>query len=161
MGGLRKMRSALRRVAPLRRATQARWQRSMCAIPAPAEDGSKPAPPQKVMDLADSIVSLNLLEASQLSDVLKDRLGISDAVMMPQMGVAAPSSAPGAGGGEEEAAEEKTSFDVVLSGFDASAKIKVIKEVRTITSLGLKEAKTLVEGSPNTLKEGITKEQAD
>jgi len=56
---------------------------------------------------------------------------------------------------------EKTSFDVILSGFDSSTKIKVIKEVRTITALGLKEAKELVEGAPKSLKEGVTKEQAE
>lgn len=61
----------------------------------------------------------------------------------------------------QEAVEEKTSFDVILSAFDASTKIKVIKEVRTVTALGLKEAKELVEGAPKSLKEGVTKEQAE
>ena len=61
----------------------------------------------------------------------------------------------------EEAAEEKTSFDAILSAFDSSSKIKVIKEVRAVTSLGLKEAKELVEGSPKPLKEGLTKEEAE
>jgi len=80
--------------------------------------------------------------------------------MMPAMGgaMAAPGAAAAA---EEDAVEEQTSFDVILTAFDASTKIKVIKEVRAVTSLGLKEAKELVEGSPKPLKEGLTKEEAE
>jgi len=113
-----------------------------------------------VLDLAETIVNLSLLEASQLNDELKERLGISDMPMMPMGGMA---MAPAAGGATaaEEKVEEKTSFDVVLSGFDSSSKIKVIKEVRGITSLGLKEAKDLVENSPKPLKDGVTKEEAE
>ena len=68
---------------------------------------------------------------------------------------------PAAGGGAAEAAAEKTEFDVVLAGFDAAAKIKVIKVVREITGLGLAEAKAVVEGTPKTLKEGLGKEEAE
>ena len=72
--------------------------------------------------------------------------------------MAAPGAAAAA---EEDAVVEQTSFDVILTAFDASTKIKVIKEVRAVTSLGLKEAKELVEGSPKPLKEGLTKEEAE
>lgn len=80
---------------------------------------------------------------------------------MPAMGAAMPAAGAGGAAPAEEAAEEKTSFDVILSAFDSSSKIKVIKEVRAVTSLGLKEAKELVEGSPKPLKEGLTKEEAE
>merc|ERR1711907_274890 len=140
-----------------------RARRCLCTEPLPApreEPGMTKLPPaQKVLDLAEAIVNLNLLEASQLNDVLKERLGISDVAMMPAAAMPAGGAAPAAAA--EEAAEEKTSFDVVLSGFDAAAKIKVIKEIRGITSLGLKEAKELVENAPKTLKDGISKEEAE
>merc|ERR1712216_55362 len=140
-------------------------QRSFCAaaeMAAPQEGPGMTStpPPQKVIDLAEQIVSLNLLEASQLNDIIKERLGISDVAMMPS--VAAAPGAPGApAAAAEEAEEEKTSFEVVLSGFDASSKIKVIKEIRGITNLGLKEAKELVENAPKTLKDSISKEEAE
>ena len=70
-------------------------------------------------------------------------------------------AAPGAAGGGEAAAEEKTEFDVVLESFDASAKIKVLKEVRNATGLGLGDAKAMVEAAPKTIKEGIAKEEAE
>lgn len=107
-------------------------------------------------ELGDKLVGLTLLQAKALSDYLKEVHGIEPAgggVMM-----AAP--AAGAGGGEAAAEEEKTEFDVVLTGFGDS-KINVIKAVRSITGLGLKEAKALVEEAPKPLKEGISKEDAE
>lgn len=105
---------------------------------------------QEIMDKLDG---LTLLEASKLVKALEDHWGVSAAA--PVAAVAAP----GAGGGEA-AAEEKTSFDVILeSGGDK--KIQVIKEVRGITGLGLKEAKELVDGAPKPIKEGVSKEEAE
>ncbi|MDC0262040.1 50S ribosomal protein L7/L12 [Planctomycetaceae bacterium] len=104
-------------------------------------------------DLGDKIVSLSLLEAKALADYLKDVHGIEPA------GGGVVMAGPGGGGGEEAAAE-KDSFDVVLTGF-GGAKINVIKVVRTITGLGLKEAKELVESAPKPLKEGCEKDEAE
>ena len=105
--------------------------------------------------LAEEIVGLTLLEAAQLKDVLKDKYGIEPAAGGAVMMAAAPG---GDAGGE--AAEEKTEFDVIL--VDAGEKkINVIKEVRGITSLGLKEAKELVEAGGKAVKEGATKEEAE
>lgn len=105
--------------------------------------------------LGDQIVGLTLIEAKELSDYLKDEHGIEPAagggVMM----------APGGGdGGGPEAAVEQTEFDVVLESF-GDKKIGVIKVVRAATSLGLKEAKDLVEGVPGTVKDGVSKEDAE
>lgn len=105
-------------------------------------------------ELGDKIVGLTLLEAKALADYLKDVHGIEPAgggVMM---------AGPAAAGPAEEAAAEKDTFDAVLTGF-GDAKINVIKVVRTITGLGLKEAKELVEGAPKPLKEGVSKEEAE
>ncbi len=107
-------------------------------------------------NLGDQIVGLTLLQAKQLADYLKEVHGIEPAgggVMM---------AAPAGGGGDEggAAAAEKTEFDVVLTGF-GDQKIGVIKAVRAITGLGLKEAKELVEGAPKPLKEGVSKEDAE
>jgi large subunit ribosomal protein L7/L12 len=104
--------------------------------------------------LAEQIVKLTLLEAAELKKILKDDYGIEPAaggaVMM----------APGGGGAAAAPVEEKTEFDVVL--MDAGAqKINVIKEVRAITSLGLKEAKDLVEAAPKAIKEGVSKAEAE
>ena len=105
-------------------------------------------------EIGDKIVSLTLKEAKELSDYLEEVHGIAPAaggaVMM----------APAGGGGEAAAAEEKTEFDVVLEGW-GDKKIGVIKVVRTATSLGLKEAKELVESVPSKVKEGISKEDAE
>ena len=103
--------------------------------------------------LAESIVGLTLLEAQELKTILKDEYGIE-----PAAGGAVMVAAGGDAGGAAE--EEKTEFDVVLKNAGAS-KINVIKEVRGITGLGLKEAKELVEGAPSTIKEGATKEEAE
>jgi len=106
-----------------------------------------------IQQLEDSIVSLSLLEASELVKKLEERLGVSAA--------AAVAAAPAAGGGgaAAPAAEEKTEFTVVLKDAGAN-KINTIKAVREVTSLGLKEAKDLVDGAPKPLKENISKEDA-
>ena len=105
----------------------------------------------KVEDAMAIIESLTLLEMSELVKNLEDKFGVT---------AAAPVAvAPVAGGGAAEVTEEQTEFEVILTQF-GSEKIKVIKVVRTITSLGLKEAKDLVEGVPKSLKEGISKEDA-
>jgi large subunit ribosomal protein L7/L12 len=103
--------------------------------------------------LVESIKNLTLLEASQLVKKLEEELGVSAAA-------AAPVAAAGGGGAAAAApAEEKTEFTVVLTGVGAN-KINVIKVVREVTSLGLKEAKDLVDGAPKTIKEGVSKEEA-
>lgn len=121
---------------------------------------------ERVMRLADDICGLTLLEVNDLSEVLKKRLGISDMAMMPMGGMPMPAGglpAAGAAGGEAAApaAEEQTEFTVKLESFDKAQKIKVIKEVRAVTELGLKEAKDLVEGAPAVLKKGLKKEDAE
>jgi large subunit ribosomal protein L7/L12 len=106
--------------------------------------------------IADQIQGLTLLEASQLVKLLEEKLGVSAAAAAPVMaaggGGAAAAAAP--------AAEEKTEFTVVLVGAGAN-KINVIKAVREVTSLGLKEAKDLVDGAPKPVKEGVSKEEAE
>lgn len=110
----------------------------------------------KLEELAKTIEGLTALELSELVKGLEDRLGIQAAAPMAAgMMMAAPGAAAGAA-----AAEEKTSFDVVLKEAGPN-KIAVIKEVRAATSLGLKEAKDLVEGAPKTVKEGANKEDAE
>lgn len=104
--------------------------------------------------LVDELSSLTVLEAAELSKLLEEKWGVSAAAPVAVAGVAA------AGGGEAAAAEEKDSFDVILAGA-GDKKINVIKEVRAITGLGLKEAKDLVEGAPKPVKEGATKDEAD
>ena len=102
--------------------------------------------------IVEDLSSLTVLEAAELSKLLEEKWGVSAAA--PVAAVAAP-----AAGGEAQA-EEKTEFDVVLAEA-GSNKIAVIKEVRTITALGLKEAKDLVEGAPKPLKQGVKKEEAE
>tara|TARA_B100000579_G_C22394414_1_gene648781 strand:- start:132 stop:512 length:381 start_codon:yes stop_codon:yes gene_type:complete len=104
--------------------------------------------------LVDDLSSLTVLEAAELSKLLEEKWGVSAAAP-----VAVAAAAPGAGAGES-AGEEKTEFDVVLAEA-GSNKIAVIKEVRTITALGLKEAKDLVEGAPKPLKQGVAKAEAE
>ncbi|XP_027073511.1 uncharacterized protein [Coffea arabica] len=130
-----------------------------------------PAPPANVSAIVDELSGLTLLEVSDLTEVLRQKLGIEEmpvmAVMMPGMGFsgAGVGGAKGKGGGPAAAAEEKkekTAFDLKLEGgFDSGAKIKIIKEVRACTDLGLKEAKDLVEKAPTLLKKGVTKEEAE
>ena len=103
--------------------------------------------------IVDDLSSLTVLEAAELSKLLEEKWGVSAAAPV------AVAAAPGAGGGET-AGEEKTDFDVVLAEA-GSNKIAVIKEVRTITALGLKEAKDLVEGAPKPLKQGVAKAEAE
>ena len=105
-------------------------------------------------DLGEKIVGLTLLEAQELSDFLKDEHGIEPAAGGGVMMAVAP------GGGDGGAAEEKTSFDVVLAAI-GDKKIQVIKAVRAITGLGLKEAKELVEAAPKAVKEGVSKDDAE
>lgn len=109
----------------------------------------------EIKELGDKIVGLSLLQAKELGDYLKEAYGIE-----PAAGAVAVAAAPGAGAAEEEAAEEKTAFDVVLKSA-GDQKIKVIKEVRAATGLGLKEAKELVESAPKPVKEGLSKEDAE
>ena len=104
--------------------------------------------------IADQIQGLTLIEASQLVKLLEERLGVSAAAAVP---VAA---AGGAAAAAAPAAEEKTEFTVILTSAGAN-KINVIKAVREVTSLGLKEAKDLVDGAPKTVKEGVSKEEAE
>ncbi len=107
-------------------------------------------------DLGEKIIALTLKQAKELSDYLEEVHGIK-----PAAGGAVMMAAPSDGGGASAAAPaEKTEFDVVLEGF-GDKKIGVIKVVRSLTSLGLKEAKDLVEGVPSKVKEGISKEDAE
>jgi large subunit ribosomal protein L7/L12 len=107
-----------------------------------------------LQQLEESIVGLSLLDASQLVKKLEERLGVSAAA-------AAPVVVAGSGGAAAAApAEEKTEFTVTLTAVGAN-KINVIKAVREVTSLGLKEAKDLVDGAPKTVKEGVSKEEAE
>ena len=103
--------------------------------------------------IVDDLSSLTVLEAAELSKLLEEKWGVSAAAPV------AVAAAAGSAGGEA-AAEEKTDFDVVLAEA-GSNKIAVIKEVRTITALGLKEAKDLVEGAPKPLKQGVAKAEAE
>ena len=99
---------------------------------------------EKVTAMIEEIKGLTVLELSELVHALEEEFGVSAAAM-----------------GAAPAAEEKTEFDVVLAGFDAAAKIKVIKAVREIAGLGLAEAKAFVESAPKALKEGVSKEDAE
>jgi large subunit ribosomal protein L7/L12 len=109
----------------------------------------------EIKELGDKIVGLTLLQAKELSDYLKEAHGIE-----PAAGAVAVAAVPGAGGGEAAAEEEQTAFDVILKAA-GDQKIKVIKEVRAATGLGLKEAKELVDSAPKAIKEGMSKEDAD
>ena len=106
---------------------------------------------EKITALIEEVKALTVLELSELVKALEEEFGVSAAAM----------AAPAAAGAAAPAAEEKTEFDVVLAGFDAAAKIKVIKAVREITGLGLAEAKGVVEGAPKTLKEAVSKDEAE
>jgi len=107
-----------------------------------------------IKTLGDKIVKLNLMEAKELGDYLKEEHGIE-----PAAGGAVMVAGLAAGAGAEEV-EEKTTFDVILKSF-GDKKIQVIKEVRALTGLGLKEAKGLVDGVPKPVKEGVNKEEAE
>jgi large subunit ribosomal protein L7/L12 len=105
--------------------------------------------------LVDDLSSLTVLEAAELAKLLEEKWGVSAAAA-----VAVAAAPGGAGGPAAPAVEEKTEFTVVLAAI-GEKKIEVIKEVRAITGLGLKEAKDLVEGAPKPVKEGVTKEEAE
>ena len=103
-------------------------------------------------DILEAIANMTVMEVVELIEAMEEKFGVSAA--------AAVAAAPAAGGGEAAAAEEKTEFDVVLKSF-GSNKVAVIKAVRGVTGLGLKEAKEAVEGAPATLKEAVAKEEAE
>ena len=105
---------------------------------------------EKVIAMIEEIKGLTVLELSELVHALEEVFGVSAAAM---------AAAPAAGGAA--AVEEKTDFDVVLAGFDAAQKIKVIKVIREVMGLGLAEAKAAVEGVPTVMKEGLSKEDAE
>ena len=105
-----------------------------------------------ITKLVDQLSELTVLEAADLAKALEEKWGVSAA--------AAVAAAPAAGGPAAPAEEEKTEFDVILTG-DGGKKINVIKEVRAITGLGLTEAKTLVESAPKAVKEGVNKDEAE
>jgi large subunit ribosomal protein L7/L12 len=102
--------------------------------------------------IVDQLSSLTVLEAADLAKLLEEKWGVSAAAPVAMMAAG--------GGGEAAVVEEKTEFDVILTAAGAE-KINVIKEVRAVTSLGLKEAKDLVEGAPKAVKEGVSKDEAE
>ncbi len=104
--------------------------------------------------LAESLVNLTVKEVNELASILKDEYGIE-----PAAAAVAVAAGPAAAGGGD-AADEQTEFDVILSSAGA-AKLQVVKEVKTITGLGLKEAKDLVDGAPGVIKSGVSKEEAE
>ena len=106
-----------------------------------------------IAKLVDQLSELTVLEAADLAKALEEKWGVSAAAAVAVAG-------PAAGGAAAPAAEEKTEFDVILTG-DGGKKINVIKEVRAITGLGLGEAKALVEGAPKPVKEGVNKDEAE
>ena len=135
-----------------------------------ADDASTTVAPftsPRVEELFNKIIWLDMVEVHLLAELINEKMGIkiSDAErerMARGGGGGGKKKASGDGAKEEEvAAEEKTAFDLKLTGFDAKSKIKIIKEVRGMTSLGLKEAKELVEGAPATVKKDIKKEEAE
>ena len=105
-------------------------------------------------EILDAIANMSVLEVSELVKAMEDKFGVTAAAPV------AVAAGPAAGGDAGAAAEEKSEFDVVLKGFADGKKIGVIKEVRGITGLGLKEAKEMVEGSDSVIKEGVSKEDA-
>ncbi len=107
----------------------------------------------EINEIVSAIENLTLIQASELVKALEEKFGVT---------AAAPVAAAPGGAAPAAAAEEKTEFDVVLTGFDAAKKVAVIKAVREVVSgLGLKEAKDMVEGAPKTLKEGVSKDEAE
>eukprot|EP00243_Klebsormidium_subtile_P011949 TRINITY_DN7027_c0_g1_i1.p2 TRINITY_DN7027_c0_g1~~TRINITY_DN7027_c0_g1_i1.p2 ORF type:complete len:248 (-),score=44.05 TRINITY_DN7027_c0_g1_i1:294-1037(-) len=137
-----------------------------CTAYARAEAAEQRTPPsERVERIANDIVQLNLLEVADLSELLRTKLKITEmpmaAGMMGGGGAAAGPSGGAAAAAPEEAKEEKSVFDVKLEKFDAPNKIKIIKEVRGMTSLGLKEAKDLVEKAPVVIKAGVSKAEAE
>lgn len=127
-------------------------KRSLAGMAEP-DPQNNPAPSDKVLEIADAVESLTVKEAVWLNRILKDRLGITDAdlgigMAAPSPAAAAPAGGAGATGETAEVVEEKKDFTVVIEGFESSAKIKIIKELRSVVpDLGLKEAKALVRKS--------------
>ncbi|MCL1836390.1 MAG: 50S ribosomal protein L7/L12 [Treponema sp.] len=105
-------------------------------------------------EILEAIASMTVLEVSELVKMMEEKFGVSAAAPV------AIAAGPAAGAAPAAAVEEKTEFNVILKAFDDSKKIAVIKEVRAVTNLGLKEAKDLVEGAPKPLKENVSKEEA-
>ncbi|MCL7037240.1 hypothetical protein MKW94_001783 [Papaver nudicaule] len=129
----------------------------------PTEHRSPPS--DRVFNLVDEVSGLTLLEISQLSQIIMKKLGMKEA---PVVGVMKPGAvgvinmkSAGAASAKEEKKPEKTVFELKLEAFEAASKIKVIKEVRSFTDLGLKEAKDLVEKTPTVIKAGVTKEEGE
>ncbi|CAN7025964.1 unnamed protein product [Brassica rapa subsp. trilocularis] len=114
--------------------------------------------PEKIEKIGSEISSLTLEEARILVDYLQDKFGVSPLSLAP---AAAAVAAPGDGAGAAAAVEEQTEFDVVINEVPSSSRIAVIKAVRALTSLALKEAKELIEGLPKKFKEGVTKDEAE
>ena len=108
-----------------------------------------------IKDFAEQLVNLTVKEVNELAQILKDEFGIE-----PAAAAVAVAAGPAGAAGGGEAAEEKTDFDVVLTSGGAS-KLAVVKEVKNLLGLGLKEAKDLVDGAPSTLKEGVAKAEAE
>ena len=107
---------------------------------------------EKITNIVEEIKALTILELADLVKAVEEEFGVS---------AAAPVGVVAVAGAAAPAVEEKTEFDVVLTGFDAAKKLAVIKAIREITGLGLKEAKDTVEGAPKTIKEGASKEDAE
>ena len=107
---------------------------------------------EKIINIVEEIKTLTILELADLVKAVEEEFGVS---------AAAPVGVVAVAGAAAPAVEEKTEFDVVLTGFDAAKKLAVIKAIREITGLGLKEAKDMVEGCPKAVKEGISKEDAE
>ncbi|MES9858307.1 MAG: 50S ribosomal protein L7/L12 [Sedimenticola sp.] len=103
-------------------------------------------------DILEGIANMTVMEVVELIEAMEEKFGVTAA--------AAVAAAPAAGGGEAAAEEEQTEFDVVMTSFGAN-KVSVIKAVRGLTGLGLKEAKAAVEGAPTSVKEGVSKEEAE
>eukprot|EP00245_Coleochaete_scutata_P008717 TRINITY_DN2718_c0_g1_i1.p1 TRINITY_DN2718_c0_g1~~TRINITY_DN2718_c0_g1_i1.p1 ORF type:complete len:209 (+),score=49.69 TRINITY_DN2718_c0_g1_i1:493-1119(+) len=126
----------------------------------PAEQMSPPS--ERVQALAEEIIQLSMLDVANLTKLLRKKLGIPEGMAF---GMAAPMGGGQGGGGaaaaQEEVKVEKTAFDVKLESYDQALRIKLIKEVRAVTGLGLKEAKELVEKVPTVLKVGISKDEAN
>lgn len=112
----------------------------------------------KLEELTKSVETLSVLELAEWIKILEEKFGVQ--ANMPMMAMSAGIQAAGAAGGQAAAVEEKSTFNVILTSVGAN-KIAVIKEVRTITNLGLKEAKDLVDAAPKPIKEGIPKEEAE
>ncbi|KAG2427990.1 hypothetical protein HXX76_011976 [Chlamydomonas incerta] len=144
--------------------------RSFSAQPQPSTSGTADVAvgSPKVQKLAEEIMGLTVLECSMLSEILRKKLGVQQPAFsmgaMPFAAAqAAPAAAPAAAAAPEKKEEkkEKTEFDVKLEAFSAEGKIKVIKEIRALTNLGLKEAKELVEKAPVLIKAGVSKADAE